>query len=242
MRSYVVCGHHLRLLGWMHAPARDPARQLVEIEIDDRRGEQRQRLADDEAADHGITERLPDLRAGPRAKHEWHAAEHRRHGGHHDRPEAQKCGATDGVMRRQMIVSLGCDGEVDEHDAVLLHDADEQDDADERDQTEIEMEQHQCRKRAHAGRRQSREDRQRMDVAFIKNAEDKIDDHQRRNDQQRYRRKRLLESLRIALKARGYGAGQLQILLGARSTASVAWPSATPGARLKLMVIAGNWP
>src|SRR5205085_11673230 len=36
------------------SPARERLGEPVEIEIDHRRGEQRQRLADDEAADHGI--------------------------------------------------------------------------------------------------------------------------------------------------------------------------------------------
>ena len=85
-----------------------------------------------------------------------------------------------GVIRRQVFVPLGDDGEIDEHDAVLLHDTDEQDDADQRDQAEIEMEQHQRRERPYAGRRQGREDRDRVDVAFIQDAEDQIDDNQRR--------------------------------------------------------------
>ena len=42
-------------------------------------------------------------------------------------------------------VALGDEREVDEHDAVLLDDADQQDDADHGDQAEIEAEQHQRR-------------------------------------------------------------------------------------------------
>ena len=50
-------------------------------------------------------------------------------------------------------IALGDDGEVDEHNAVLFHDANEQDDADQCNQAEIEMEQHQRCECADAGRR-----------------------------------------------------------------------------------------
>src|SRR3974390_1702626 len=97
-----------------------------------------------------------------------------------------------------MFVALGCDREIDHHDAVLLHDADQQDDADQRDQAEVVAEHHQ--------------DRQRTDTR------------------------------------RGQGGQTGDGVAGAPNsaiafcTASVAWPSATPWARLKLMVIAGNCP
>jgi hypothetical protein len=39
-----------------------------------------------------------------------------------------------------------------------------------------------------------------MDVAFVKYAEDQIDDEQRRRDEQRDRRQGLLKGLRVALE------------------------------------------
>ena len=105
------------------------------------------------------------------------------------------------ASRRQMLVALGRDGEVDHHDAVLLDDADQQDDADQRDQAEVESEQHQDRERADAGRGQRRQDRERMDVALVEDAEDQIDHDERRQDQQRHGAERLLEGLRGALEA-----------------------------------------
>ena len=111
----------------------------------------------------------------------------------------------------QMVVALGHDGEVDHHDAVLLHDADEQDDADERDEAELVMEQHQHRDRAHAGRGKRRENRDRMDVALVENAENEIDHDERREDQERHRRERILEGLGISLEARDDRAWQFQI-------------------------------
>ena len=100
-----------------------------------------------------------------------------------------------------MLVALGRDREIDHHDAVLLDDADQEDDADQGDQAEVETERHQDRERADAGRRQRRENGERMDVAFVENAEDQVDHDQRRQDQQRNGAERLLESLRGALEA-----------------------------------------
>ena len=183
-------------------PARDRVREVVEIEIDHRRGEQRQHLADHEPADHGIAERLADFGAGAGAEHQRHAAEQCRHRRHHDRAEAQDRGLADRFLRRQMLVALGDDGEVDHHDAVLLDDADQQNDSDQGNQAEIESERHQDRERADAGRRQRRENGQRVDVALIEDAEDQIDHDQCGEDQQRHGAERLLERLRGALEAR----------------------------------------
>ena len=56
------------------APSRKRVREPVEIEIDHRRREQRQRLADDQAADHGVAERLADFRAGAGPVQQRHPA------------------------------------------------------------------------------------------------------------------------------------------------------------------------
>ena len=64
---------------------------------------------------------------------------------------------------------------------------------------------HQDRERADAGRRQRRQDGERMDVALVENAEDQVDDDERRQDQQRHGAERLLERLRGALEARVEG-------------------------------------
>ncbi len=61
------------------------------------------------------------------------AAEQRGHGGHHDGAEAQQAGLVDRFGRVLAVLALGLEREVDDHDAVLLHNADEQDDADDAD-------------------------------------------------------------------------------------------------------------
>ena len=105
------------------------------------------------------------------------------------------------MFRRQVFLAFGGDRKVDHHDAVLLDDADQEDDADQGDQAEIKSKRHQDRERADARRRQRREDGQRMDVAFVENAQDQIHHNQRRQDQKRNRAERLLEGLRRALEA-----------------------------------------
>ncbi len=96
----------------------------------------------------------------------------------------KQAGLADRLMGRQIALALGGDGEVDHHDAVLLDDADQQDDADQRDHRQVVMERHQDQQRADAGRRQGRQDGQRLDVALIQHAQDDVDGDQRRRDQE----------------------------------------------------------
>src|SRR5215471_6250522 len=69
------------------------AAQPTEIKIDHGRCVKREELADQESADDRIAERLADLGAGAAAERERNATQERRHGGHHDRPEAKERGA-----------------------------------------------------------------------------------------------------------------------------------------------------
>ena len=87
--------------------AGQPHRQAIEIEVDDRRREQREHLADDQAADDGDAERLAQFGAGAGTEHQRQRAEDRGHRGHHDRPEAQQAGLVDRVARRQAFDALG---------------------------------------------------------------------------------------------------------------------------------------
>src|SRR5438552_8939550 len=56
------------------SPALKRVREPVEIEIHNGCREQRERLTDDQAADHRIAERLADFRSGARTQHQRHAA------------------------------------------------------------------------------------------------------------------------------------------------------------------------
>ena len=111
--------------------------QPVEIEIDDRRGVEREQLAERQPSDHRITERLAKLRAGASPKHQRHAAKHGGHGGHQDRPKSKQASFADRGKRRVPVI-LAVNGEVDQHDAVLFDDADEQNDADDAYHRQVE--------------------------------------------------------------------------------------------------------
>ena len=130
-----------------------------------------------------IAQRLAQLGAGAAAQHQRQAAQDRAHRRHHDRTEAQDAGLVDRLLGRQVALALGAQREVHHHDAVLLDDADQHDDADQRDHAEIEAEQQQHQQRADAGRRQRRQDGQRVDEALVEHAQDQVDDRQRGGDQ-----------------------------------------------------------
>jgi hypothetical protein len=77
--------------------------------------------------------------------------------------------------------SVRCASEIDQHDAVLFDDADEQDDANDCDHAQVAVNGHEQHQRTEAGRPQRRDDRDRMDQALIENAEDQVDDEERRD-------------------------------------------------------------
>src|SRR6516164_4743825 len=112
--------------------------QAIEIQEDDGGGIERQELAQRQPADDGVAERLADFGAGSSAEHERHGAEHRRHRRHENRPETLDAGLVDSLFRREALLALGMKGEVDQHDAVLLDDADQQEDANDGDHAQIE--------------------------------------------------------------------------------------------------------
>ena len=99
-------------------------------------------------------------------------------------PEAQQA-RLEMASRGSGPRALGLEREVDHHDRVLLHDADEQDDADQRDDLRLRPEEQQRQQGADAGRGQRREDRERVDVALVEHAEHDVDRDQRGQDQQR---------------------------------------------------------
>ena len=65
------------------------------------------------------------------------SAEQRRHGGHHDRAEAQQARLINRLIRLHALIALGIQREIDHHDSVLLHDADQQHNPDQRHDAEI---------------------------------------------------------------------------------------------------------
>ena len=142
------------------------------------------------------------LGARARAEGQRQRAEQGRHRRHHDGPEAEQAGLVDGLGGRLAAAALRVEREVDHHDRVLLHDADEQDDADEGDDVEVEAEEQQREDRADARRGQRGQDRDRVDEALVEHAEDDVDGDEGGEDQQRLIGERGLERERRALEAR----------------------------------------
>ena len=101
-------------------------------------------------------------------------------------------------MRVHPAIALRIQREVDHHDRVLLHDADEQDHADQRDQAKFRLEQQKREHRADTGRRQRGENSDRVDVTLIKNTQHDIDRDNSGENEKRLARKRRLENLRRA--------------------------------------------
>ena len=81
-----------------------------------------------------------------------------------------------------------------------------------------------------------------MNQALVEHAQHDIDGDQRGGDQQRHVGHRGAENLRGALETALHARRHVQFARRPCSMTSVAWPSATPGARLKESVTAGNWP
>ncbi len=137
----------------------------------------------------------------------------RRHGGHHDGAEAKLAGFENGVGRVFATVAFGVEREVDHHDAVLLHDADQQDDADQGYDAEVLAEQDQREQRADARRGQRRKNRDRVDEAFVEHAEDDVDGDERGENQERLIRERVGERRSGALETRLQARGHVQVFL-----------------------------
>ena len=152
-------------------------------------------------------------------------------------------GLVDRLARAEPSAALGVEREVDHHDRVLLDDADQQDDADQRDDAELDVEQHQRQHRADPGRRQGRQDRDRVDVALVEHAEHDVDGEQRRADQDRLVGERLLKRLRGAREAAvDRSPARAELRHRRRRSPACASLSETPGFRLNEIVLATKRP
>src|ERR1051325_2119312 len=112
----------------------------VEEEIDHGRRVQREQLAHHQATNERDAEWPPQLRSGATTKRERQRAEQRRHRRHHDRTKAQQTRLKDRFFRILAMIPLRVEREVDHHDRVLLHDADQKNDADDADNRELSSE------------------------------------------------------------------------------------------------------
>ncbi len=91
--------------------------------------------------------------------------------------------------------------EVHHHDAVFLHDTDQQDDSDQGYYRQIVAASHQNQQSAYTRRRQRRQDGQWMDIALVQQTQHDVDGHQRGTDEVWLRAQRIAKGLRRALEA-----------------------------------------
>src|ERR1700730_2795295 len=184
------------------------------VQVDDRRRVERPHSREDEAADDGDAERAPELRARARPEGQGQAAQKRRHRRHHDGTEAQETGLVDRISRCLALFALRLQREVDHHDRVLLHDADQQDDADQRDDVQVRLEELKREDGADARRGQRRENGDGVDIALVEDAQEDVDGDERGEDEERLAGGGGLEGLRRALEAGADRRGQTDLLLG----------------------------
>jgi PAS domain-containing protein len=83
-------------------------------------------------------------------------------------------------LRALAFLPFGDQREIDHHDGVFLHDADEQNDPDDGNHVQVDLEQHQRQHGADTGRRHRRDDGQRMYQTLIEHAEHDVDRQQGR--------------------------------------------------------------
>jgi len=111
-------------------------------------------------------------------------AEERGHGGHEDGPEAQQAGFVDGIQRREILFALQLNGKIDHENGVFLDDADQKDDADQGDQVQVGSGDFDSEYRADACRRDSGENRNGVDEAFVEDAENNVNRNESGDDEE----------------------------------------------------------
>ena len=106
-----------RFPGRIFVGSGEPCADCIQVEINHRRGVERQKLRQQQAANDGIAERLAQLRSGAGAKHQGHATEQRCHGRHQDRSEPQGACLINRIFRAKSLIAFDVEREVDQHDA-----------------------------------------------------------------------------------------------------------------------------
>src|SRR5438874_556022 len=191
------------------------AGEPIKRQVNNRRGVERQNLAENQAAHDSYAERATKLRTDAVTKCERQAAEKRRHGGHHDGTKAQEAGFVNGIERRLPFLAFGLESEVDHHNGVFLDNADQENDADEGNDAELSVADQESKNRADAGGRERGKNSDGVNETFIQNAENDVHSDQRSEDQDGFVAKRATESCSRTLES-GLTAGwQSEIGLGA---------------------------
>src|SRR5262249_21011727 len=104
--------------------------QAVERQIHNWRSEQRQYLAHHQPTNDRDAERLPKFRPDADPDRQRHHPKNGREGWHQDGTKPQTARLEDCLLRRTAVLALRDECIVNQHDRVLLDDADEKDDPD----------------------------------------------------------------------------------------------------------------
>ncbi len=161
-----------------------------------------------------IPQRTPQLRADAGTQHQRQGAEQGGEGRHQDRPKTQQAGLVDRFPRRHALLAFGGQREVDHHDGVLLHDADQQNDADDGDHVQLAARQPQRQQRPDPGGGQGGENRNRMDKALVQHPQHDIHRHHRGDHQPDGAAECRLEGQRAALELGANIGRKIQRLFG----------------------------
>src|SRR5581483_3559402 len=151
------------------------------------------KLAQQETADHRDTQGSAQLGADTGPERERQAGEQSRHRRHQDRPEAQQTRLVDRVLRGLTLVPFRFQGEIDHHDSVLLHDADQKNDSDDADDAQVLAEQHEGKQSPNPRRGQRGQDGELMNEAYTQNTENDIYSDERRKNQKAFVREGVFE-------------------------------------------------
>jgi len=203
-----------RLLNGIADVKLEAAAKPVKSEVDDRGGIEGQQLAENQAANDGDAEWTAQLGTDAGSERKRQTAEQRGHRGHHDGPETQQAGFVNGVERRLAFLAFSFEREVNHHDGVFLDDADQQDDANERDDAKFRATKQEGKDGADSGGRKRGKNRNRMDVAFVQNAENNVNGDDRSQYQDGLIGKRPEEGGRGALECTLNAGRHVQFLLG----------------------------
>src|SRR4029079_7957930 len=155
-------------------------------------------LRNNQATNNGNAERFAQFAANSHYDGERQRAEHRGHRCHHDRPEPNETGLVNRFFGTESFVSLSVEREIDHHDRVLFHDADEQDNSDDRDEIQLIASYQHGQESPEASGWYCRKDREWVDQALVKHSQDDVNSQERREKQPRHRRPRGLSNLRSA--------------------------------------------
>ena len=175
--------------------ALNPGLQAIHVDVDDGRGEEREHLAEDEAADDGDAQRTAQLGANAGAERERHGTEKSGHGSHQNRTETQLACLVNRFDGRQSFFPFHLDGEINHEDGVFLDDANQEDDANERDDVEIRFDELNGEQRADSRGRNRGENGDGMNVTFIEDAENDVDGSESGENQDGLIGERILKGL-----------------------------------------------